>query len=167
VAPVKKSVKAKTTKYGYLSKRFFIAVLHGGDWTKDEKTLADGPFYFGQAMKKVTGQDISDLIAVKDAGDLWVEFWRLSSSDTKIDSSNPYGAVERYLTDAWVASSGKRLQFDSGGVCMWLDRKEEGHMTIDKDGSSVVFTEATKELIRSEIEKLKVCMLHCIMFVDV
>jgi hypothetical protein len=165
--PVKGPTKQKTHTDGYVSKRFFIAVLHGCDWLKDDDTLADGPFYFGQAMRKITFQDISDKLAVKNDGDLWVKYWKLASSDVNIDSSDPYGAVERYLTDAWVPGSNNERQFDSAGVCLWLDQKEKCHMTMGKDGSSVVFSEATTKLIRSEIEQKKVCMLCCILFTNV
>jgi hypothetical protein len=156
VPRISKPVKRRRTD-GYVTKRFFIAVLHGGDWTKDQNTLADGPFYFGQAMKKITGQEVADLLARKEDGDLWVKFWKLSSSDVKIDSSDPYSAVERYLTDAWVPGSNDLVAFESAGVCLWLDGKETGHMTMDKDGSSIVFSAATKALVRSEIKKNKVC----------
>jgi hypothetical protein len=162
----KEPAKQKDETDGYVSKRFFIAVLHGCDWTKDDAALADGPFYFGQALRKITGQDFSDKQAVKGHGDLWVKFWKLSSSDVKINRKNPYDAIERYLSDAWVPSPDKARQFDSGGVCLWLDRKEESHMTMEKGGSSVLFSEVTKTIIQSEIEIMKVCMLCCFMFVN-
>lgn len=154
----------KRTTDGYKCRRFFIAVLHGGDWRRDANTLADGPFYFGQALRKITGTDVSNLKAGKDDGDLWVKFWQLSSFDAKIDISDPYSAVERYLTDTWIEGPLPLAPFDSGGVCVWLDRDETGHMTMNNDGTSIVLSEETQALVRAEIEEKKVCMLHSIMF---
>jgi hypothetical protein len=149
----------KAYTHGYVSKRFFIAIC-GKDWITDD-LIADGPFHFGQALRQVTANE-QGKAPNKIEGDLWAQYWKLSSSDMPIDRNDPYAATERYLTDSWVVNSSTEvLALWKCTVLVWLDPMEN-HIT-KADDDSIVFSEETCQIVRSELKKLKVYTLHIIM----
>jgi hypothetical protein len=158
--PVPTPVSApKPYIHGYVSKRFFIAIC-GKDWTTD-KNIDDGPFHVGQALRRVTNNERGKSQNPID-GDLWAQYWKLSSSDTQIDRDDPYAATERYLTDSWVLDQSLgEIPLWACTVTVWLDLSEN-HIKIAEDGS-IVFNEETCQIVRDEVLKLKVYMLHIIM----
>jgi hypothetical protein len=152
-------VTPKPYIHGYVSKRFFVAIC-GTDWISDAN-IADGPFHFGQALRQVTGNEKGKSQNRID-GDLWAQYWKLSSSDIPIDKDDPYAATERYLTDPWVLEPPLvDIAFWKCTVTVWLN-PAENQITRAADGS-IFLSEQTRQIVREELTKLKVYLLHIIM----